>query len=213
MSNLTSDRDTEFVDQIHRDEIPMAAGVKICSGAAVAVNAATGFANSAGPGAGVLRGIADETVDNTADSAGGAQTIDLITPEAAYFDGTGFTQANVGDPVYFSDDHTVTLTAGTNTLAGRVLSVDTEGILVDLRAGYVAATGSIAPQAAPAAPAAITASLTIATGETGAAAGGFDTAAHRDALITTVGQLVADVTALRAEIVARDAILAAAGIT
>ena len=29
MSNLTSDRDTEFVDELHRDEIPMAAGVKI----------------------------------------------------------------------------------------------------------------------------------------------------------------------------------------
>jgi hypothetical protein len=136
MSNLTSDRDTEFVDELHRDQAPVAAGTKICNGAAVALDAG-GFAVSAGPGAAHLRGIADETVDNSADAVGGALTIEIFTPEAAYFDGTGFTQADVGKPVYFSDDHTVTKTAGTNTFAGRIRSVDQYGILVDLRGGYV----------------------------------------------------------------------------
>jgi hypothetical protein len=136
MSNLTSDRDTEIVDELHRDHVPVAAGVKICNGAAVALNA-SGFAVSAGPGAAHLRGIADETVDNTADTVGGALNIEIITPEAAYFDGTGFDQDDAGKPVYFSDDHTVTLTSSTNTFAGRIRSVDEYGILVDLRGGYV----------------------------------------------------------------------------
>jgi hypothetical protein len=150
MSNLTSDRDTEFVDELHRDQVPVAAGTKICNGAAVALDA-EGFAVSAGPSAAHLRGIADETVDNTADTVGGALSIEIITPEAAYFDGTGFTQGAVGLPVWFSDDHTVTETAGTNTYAGRIRSVDEYGILVDLRGGYVEPNLAVTatPTAAP----------------------------------------------------------------
>jgi hypothetical protein len=136
MGNLMSDRDTEIVDELHRDSVPVAAGTKICNGAAVALNAG-GFAVSAGPGAAHLRGIADETVDNTDDDVGGALSIQVITPEAAYFDGTGFDQEDVGLQVYFSDDHTVTETSSTNTFAGRIRSVDDNGILVDLRGGYV----------------------------------------------------------------------------
>ncbi len=136
MSNLTSDRDTEFVDELHRDQMPVAAGVKICNGAAVALDA-SGNAIHAGPGVRHFRGIADETVDNSAGAAGAA-TVDIITPEAAYWDSaTTFTQANVGQPCYFSDDHTVTLTAGTNTYAGRIKSVDQYGVLVDMRGAYV----------------------------------------------------------------------------
>jgi hypothetical protein len=137
MGNLTSDRDTEFVDELHRDDVPVAAGTKICNGAAVALNA-NGFAVSAGPGAAHFRGIADETVDNSADEAVGALSIEIITPEAAFFDASGMTQDDVGQPVYFSDDHTVTLTAGTNTYAGRIREVPSATeVLVDLRGGYV----------------------------------------------------------------------------
>ena len=96
-----------------------------------------GFAVPAGPGVRHFRGIADETVDNSAGSAGAA-SVEIITPEAAYWDSAAtFTQADVGQPVYFSDDHTVTLTAGTNTYAGRIKSVDQYGVLVDMRGAYV----------------------------------------------------------------------------
>jgi hypothetical protein len=136
MSNLTSDRDTEFVDELHRDELPVAASTRIFNGGAVALDA-NGNAVPAGPGVKHFRGIADETVDNSAGAAG-AVSVEIITPEAAYWDSaTTFTQADVGRPVYFSDDHTVTLTAGTNTYAGRVKSVDQYGILVDMRGAYV----------------------------------------------------------------------------
>jgi hypothetical protein len=152
MSNLTSDRDTEFVDELHRDQAPVAAGTKICNGAAVALDA-DGFAVSAGPGAAHLRGIADETVDNTADTVGGALTIEIITPEAAYWDSDAtFTQDDVGQPVYFVDDHTVSLTAGTNVYAGRVRSVDQYGILVDLRGGYVEPNLAVTAEPTTAAP-------------------------------------------------------------
>jgi hypothetical protein len=136
MSNLTSDRDTEFVDELHRDDVPVAASTRIFNGGAVALNSA-GFAVPAGPGVRHFRGIADETVDNSAGSAGAA-SVEIITPEAAYWDSAAtFTQADVGQPVYFSDDHTVTLTAGTNTYAGRIKSVDQYGVLVDMRGAYV----------------------------------------------------------------------------
>jgi hypothetical protein len=135
MSNLTSDRDTEFVERLHRDSVPVAAGVKICNGAAVALNV-HGDAIHAGPGPKHLRGIADETVDNTT-GAEGAVTLDIITPDAAYWDSaTTFTQTHVGQNVWFSDDHTVTLTAGRNTYAGRIKSVDQYGCLVDMRGAY-----------------------------------------------------------------------------
>jgi hypothetical protein len=159
-----------------------------------------------------LRGIADETVDNTDDDVGGAQDIEIITPELAYFDGAGFTQADVGAPVYFSDDHTVTKTPSTNTFAGLVRAVDSAtNILVDLRAGYL--TTVVVPQAAPDAPAAITATVAAPAGGTGAAAGGWDTAGHRDTAIAAINALEADVANLRASIVALQALLAAAGIT
>ncbi|MGD1001862.1 MAG: hypothetical protein ABSA67_14300 [Candidatus Brocadiia bacterium] len=136
MSNLTSDRDTEFVDELHRDEAPVAAATQIFNGAAVGLNSG-GFAVPAGPGVRHFRGIADETVDNSAGAAG-AETVEIITPEAAYWDSAAtLTQASVGQPAYFADDHTVTLTAGTNTYAGRIKSVDRYGVLVDMRGAYV----------------------------------------------------------------------------
>ena len=136
MTNLTSDRDTEFVDELMRDNVPVAAGAKIFNGGAVALNAG-GFAVPAGPGAKHFRGIADESVDNS-DGQNGDATVEIITPEGAFFDATGLAEARLGQPVYFSDDHTVTLTAGTNTFAGRIREVTSATeCLVDLRGAYV----------------------------------------------------------------------------
>jgi hypothetical protein len=114
----------------------VAAATQIFNGAAVGLNSG-GFAVPAGPGVRHFRGIADETVDNSAGAAG-AETVEIITPEAAYWDSAAtLTQASVGQPAYFADDHTVTLTAGTNTYAGRIKSVDRYGVLVDMRGAYV----------------------------------------------------------------------------
>jgi hypothetical protein len=136
MSNLTSDRDTEFVDELHRDEAPVAAGAKIFNGGAVALNVG-GFAVPAGPGVKHFRGIADESVDNSGGQNGDV-SVEIITPEGAFFDASGLGQGDLGKPVYFSDDHTVTRTAGTNTFAGRIREVTSATeCLVDLRGAYV----------------------------------------------------------------------------
>ena len=135
MTNLQSDRDTEIVDELRCDEAPVAAGANLFNGGAVALDAG-GFAVPAGPGPKHFRGIADESVDNSA-GGNGDVTVHVIAPDGAYFDGTGFGQGDVGQPAWFSDDHTVTKSAGTNTYAGRIRSVDSAGILVDLRGAYV----------------------------------------------------------------------------
>jgi hypothetical protein len=59
------------------------------------------------------------------------------------------------------------------------------------------------------APAAVTAAADAPAGGTGAAAGGWDTAGHRDTAITTINQLRADVIALRATLLATQADVAA----
>lgn len=95
---------------------------------------------------------------------------------------------------------------------GKASGVTSANVAVQDHNEIVTLSG-VSQQAAPATAAAITAVMATPTGGTGATAGAFDTAAHRDALIATVTALVADVTALRAEIVARDALLLAAGVT
>lgn len=85
-------------------------------------------------------------------------------------------------------------------------------------------TGGISPQAAVqlaaatpgtavTATAALTGQTAIPAGGTGAAAGGWDTAPHRDSAITTIGQMQADILALRTTIEAMRTVLVAAGIT
>ena len=136
MSLLTADRDTEFVDRLVRDQVPLGASVKVFNGGAVAL--AGGNLHPAGPGKKHFRGIANQSVDNTGGAAG-ALSAYVITPEAAWWDppSGGYTQANVGQSVYFADDHTLTSTGGNNTYAGRIRAVDsTLGILVDHRGAY-----------------------------------------------------------------------------
>lgn len=66
-------------------------------------------------------------------------------------------------------------------------------------------------QEAPAAPSAVTA-VAAPVGGTGAAAGGWDTAGHRDSAITTINALVTDVTNLQSELAALRTILIDAGL-
>lgn len=135
MSLLQSDRDTEYVPRLERDMVPLDAYVSVFNGGALAC--AGGYARPAGPGKKHFRGIADQTVSNSGGAAGAA-SVNVLTPEGAYWDSaTTFTQANIGQMVWFADDHTVTLTAGNCTYAGRVRSIDPiRGVLVDHRGAY-----------------------------------------------------------------------------
>jgi hypothetical protein len=138
MSNLTVDRVTEYVAKLDRDELPVAANVTICNGAAVAL--VNGYAHHAGAGKKHFRGIADQTVTNGATH--GAVTINVLTPDAAWWDqpSSPFGVGDVGKQVFFADDHTLTATAGNNTYAGKIKAIGdgtiNVGVLVDHRGAY-----------------------------------------------------------------------------
>lgn len=129
---LTADRDTHMQDG-ELLAVPMAA-VKIYAGSLVAVNA-TGYAT---PGAAAATltylGRAEETVDNSAGSPGDL-TVQVRRRKAFKFGNYAsdlVTQAELGKLCYIYDDAQVakTSSAGTRSVAGIVLGVDTDGVWV-----------------------------------------------------------------------------------
>ena len=139
MSALSRDRNTKYVDRFHRDTVPVAQGVKIYNGGAVARNAA-GYAVPAGTVAGRFCGIADETVDNTAGQDGDLN-LAIRTPDGAYWAGSGLAAGDVDADVYFSTDQDVTKTAKL-VYAGRIKTVvSSTECLVDHRGAYAGMTG------------------------------------------------------------------------
>lgn len=101
----------------------VAAGVKVYKGAMVAINSAGAVILPPASGGIAILGIADRTVDN---SAGGSVSTVLVTPmKGTYALVVGSaTAANIGASVYASDDGTLTLTAGTLTLAGVLTGIE-----------------------------------------------------------------------------------------
>ena len=80
----------------------------------------SGFLAPAATGAGnQFAGIAEETVDNSAGSAGDLTC--RVKCEGRYLlEGAGFAQTDVSLPVYASDDQTVTKTSTNNPLVGNI---------------------------------------------------------------------------------------------
>lgn len=116
--------------------VPQAA-VKIYKGSLVAFNTA-GYATGAADTSGfTFAGIAYETVDNSAGAAG-ALSIRVKRRGVVELNFTASAvQANVGLPVYMSDDNTVALVATTtnDVLVGRIVAlVSTTKVRVDLSA-------------------------------------------------------------------------------
>lgn len=134
MAPLTEDRNT-----IRRDgqeiSLPVAASKKIYAGSLVAKDAA----GNATPGATAttLLGIgrAEETVDNSAGSAGD-KTVQVrkgVFQFANSASGDEITRADIGKDCYIVDDQTVAKTDGgsTRSVAGRVHDVDADGVWVE----------------------------------------------------------------------------------
>ncbi|RJX32330.1 MAG: hypothetical protein C4516_04325 [Oxalobacter sp.] len=133
MGALTEDRNTPRKEGLSIP-VPVAASVKIFTGALLAADA-DGYAT---PGATATTltylGMAEETVDNT-DGADGAKNVLIRRGEAFQFanDGTDpVTQASMGKVCYIVDDQTVAATSGTNTrsAAGTVIGIDADGVWV-----------------------------------------------------------------------------------
>lgn len=110
------------------------AAVKIEAGNIVA--AASGYATTAGDTSGhIVLGVADETIDNSAGSAGD-KSIMVRRKKMFKFKNHGtntVTQAMVGGSCYVADGQTVQTNAATNDITvGKVHAVESDGVLVEI---------------------------------------------------------------------------------
>ena len=103
-----------------RNNVPVAASTRIYQGTLV-------FSNSNGYAVGVIAsgatqflGIAKEDTD-TSSGSNGDKNVELLTEGIFELVGSGFTQADVGKPVYASDNYTITVTNTNMTLIGRIV--------------------------------------------------------------------------------------------
>jgi len=121
MSALTKPFDIGIKDG-YEARLKMAAE-KIYQGSVVGVIIGTGYATkSLTTAAWRFMGVAEETVDNSAGSAGDKR-IRIRRKGLCSFDSSGLTVASVGAQVYFSDDHTVT-TSASYLFAGILVDID-----------------------------------------------------------------------------------------
>lgn len=119
-----------------RVAIPVKGSTHIYQGQLVFAVAASGLADSAiATGANALFGVAAEEKDNSSGSDGDLK-VECFTEGEFELQGSGFTQALVGDKIYASDNFTVTGTSTNNTLIGRCTEyVSSTKIMVKLEPG------------------------------------------------------------------------------
>jgi predicted RecA/RadA family phage recombinase len=134
MAALTAARDTKrrgFDAIVPSLTALQATATTIYAGALVAVNA-TGFAKAAAAGDTRVIGVAEATSVNA--GADGAVSVRVRRGAFKFANKAGdlVTQALVGTTCYVEDDQTVRLTAAGSIAAGRVLSVDTSGVEVEI---------------------------------------------------------------------------------
>lgn len=97
--------------------LPLAASACPYKGSAIGDNG-SGYARPLVAGDD-FRGFADAKSDNSSGSAG-AKNVDVIEEGKLQVTLSGVAITDVGKPVYMSDDATFTLTAGSNSLVGKV---------------------------------------------------------------------------------------------
>ena len=140
MTVLTAARNTPRFEPDAPVSLPMAAAMLIYGGALVALNA-TGFA-SKGVTATTLKqfGRAEETVDNSAGAAG-AKNINVHPGIFRWANSAAadlITIAEIGADCFIVDDQTVAKTNGaaSRSRAGKVVGVDSSGVLVQMGPQY-----------------------------------------------------------------------------
>src|SRR5512133_2579292 len=134
MAALTAARDTQrrgFEAIIQGASFKQATGTTIYAGGLVGVNAA-GFAIPGATTAVRIIGVAEATSANA--GADGAVSVRVRRGTFKFANKAAdlVTQALVGTTCYVEDDQTVRLTAAGTIAAGRVLSVDTSGVEVEI---------------------------------------------------------------------------------
>lgn len=99
------------------------ANAVIYKGALVSVrNDGYAYPSRSGTSSDVFVGVAFETVDNTGGSAG-AKSVRVWKEGTYVYNGSDFTQASTGQPMYAADDNTLTPTSTNNQLVGYVVEV------------------------------------------------------------------------------------------
>ena len=124
MASLTIDAPRQY-DLGRGVPRPVAANVAIFLGAALGF-AAGNYARPLQAGDRFV-GFADSRCDNVG-GGDGDQSVDVRAFGRVLLPISGITQADLGAEVYASDDHTFTLTAGSNTPIGRLVDVDRAGV-------------------------------------------------------------------------------------
>jgi predicted RecA/RadA family phage recombinase len=113
---------TESVNVVEQHGVllssPMAVDV-IYRGALVMHNAAGFLAPCAAESGAVFAGVAEQEIDNSVGAAGDKECRH-IHDGRFLLTGAGFVQGDVGEIVYASDDQTITKTAGSNVLVGKI---------------------------------------------------------------------------------------------
>jgi predicted RecA/RadA family phage recombinase len=193
MSALTIERKTDKVGS--EESAPafyqgdMNGGAKILSGAIVCVTDATGYLTKGASGTGLTAiGIADKTYDNTSGATGAtsakAQRGVFLLDNGT----TGAVTASTarGSVLYMEDDHTVTTTSTTHSIAGRFWGMDPAGsgqvaVMIGVEQSQVGVTGATGAAGA-----------TGVTGATGASLEMF----KRDIETVDVGELAAQALAI-----------------
>lgn len=130
---LTADRLLTMAVGQDKVNYPVKSGVHIYRHAFIGLDPA-GYAQPFVPGLHEFKGIAFQEVDATSDSADGDSTIELHTLKDVVETLTGATVADVGKPVYATDDETLALSGHPLALVGIIVRWEaTDTVLVRMR--------------------------------------------------------------------------------
>lgn len=139
MAALTKGRTTPRLgDDIHPYDFPIAANTKIWLGSIVCLD---GTNKRAVPGAATSTLKCVGRARDTYDNLGGPAAAFRIAVDSGIFrydnslSGDLITQADVGNPCYLVDDHTVAKTddSSARPVAGKIIDVDSVGVWVEMK--------------------------------------------------------------------------------
>jgi len=110
------------------NSLPVKASTKVYEGAAVGIDAASGYARGLNAGD-AFKGFAERTADNSAGSNGDVR-VRVLTKGIAKLAIANAAITDVDKPVYASDDGTFTLTASTNSYVGKIVRWQATGVVL-----------------------------------------------------------------------------------
>ena len=138
MAALTGPRNVEKLssgDIVPLKSLPVAASTLIYAGAAVCLSG--GYLVNASATTGLLAmGVANETVDNSSGSNGDLVCgVDTGVFKMVNNGSNTVAQTNIGADVYFEDNQTVSTNSTGTSVAGKAVSLESDGVYVRISGG------------------------------------------------------------------------------